>query len=179
MSCVDEPYPCPVPEYALTGPQVEPEASFWNRCPQLRLVSLGELRAITDDPTHPGYFPPYPNVCTPEGQAEVQAEFDELVTLSQLRDDPCSLVNPGDCPNLTELPCEPRMERPRAFGCRAPISRLFNLMPQALGAATVGRLPGQQVIRTGRGLARAVESETPGLFHRQALNYLVTTRSWS
>ena len=27
-----EPYPCPVPEYALKGPQVEPEASFWNHC---------------------------------------------------------------------------------------------------------------------------------------------------
>jgi membrane-associated phospholipid phosphatase len=28
-------------------------------------------------------------------------------------------------------------------------------------------------------MARAVEAETPGIFHRHALNYLITTRSWS
>jgi hypothetical protein len=40
MTCVPKPYPCDVPEYALTGPQVEPEASFWNHCPQLRVISI-------------------------------------------------------------------------------------------------------------------------------------------
>ncbi|HEX6371047.1 MAG TPA: vanadium-dependent haloperoxidase [Longimicrobium sp.] len=179
MTCVEKPYPCDVPEYALTGPQVEPEASFWNHCPQLRLVSIKELTAITDDPAHPGYFPPYPDWCTPEGQDEIKKEFIELEELSKLRDEPCSLVNPGDCPNLTDWPCEPRRELPRAFGCRAPISRLFNLMPPPLGAVQATRLPGQQVYRTGRGLARAFENETPGIAHRHALNYLITTRSWS
>ena len=57
----------------------------------------------------------------------------------------------GDCPNLTESPCQPRYELPRAFGCRAPMSRLLNLMPPALGAVQANRLPGQQVIRTGPG----------------------------
>jgi hypothetical protein len=52
-------------------------------------------------------------------------------------------------------------------------------MPPPIGAVQATRLPGQQVIRTGRGMARAVESETPGIFHRHALNYLITTRSWS
>ena len=37
----------------------------------------------------------------------------------------------------------------------------------------------EQIIRTGRGMARAVESETPGIFHRHALNYLISTRNWS
>lgn len=180
MTCVQSPYPCHVPEYALTGPQVEPEASFWNHCPQLRVISIKELISVTDDPNNPGYFPPYPDVCTPEGQDEIKKEFEELVNLWQLRDEPCSLEAPtGGCPALTAWPCEPIRELPRAFGCRAPISRLFNLMPPALGAVQVNRLPGQQVIRTGRGMARAVESETPGIFHRHALNYLITTRSWS
>ncbi len=180
MSCVETPYLCEVPEYALRGPQVEPEASYWNHCPQLRVVSLEELTAITDDENHVGYFPPYPNVCTPEGQAEVAQEFRELVDLQGLRDDPCALVSDtGGCPALTDSPCQPRYELPRAFYCRAPISRLFDLMPPALGAVQVNRLPGQRVIRTGRGMARAVEAETPGIFHRHALNYLITTRSWS
>jgi membrane-associated phospholipid phosphatase len=181
MSCVDEKYPCDVPEYALTGPQVEPEASFWNHCPQLRLVSIKELTAITDDPNHPGYFPPYPDYCTGEGQDEIKKEFHELLDLAARRDDPCSLEAPGEgCPVLTEWPCEPRRELPKAFGCRAPISRLFDLMPPPIGAVQANRLPGQRVIRTGRGLARALENETPGLHYRHALNYLITTRgSWS
>jgi hypothetical protein len=169
-----------VPEYALTGPQVEPDASYWNHCPQLRLVHIDELRAITEDRDNPGYFPGYPNFCTDEGQDEIRREFKELIELAYLRDEPCSLVqDTGGCPALTEWPCEPLRDLPKAFGCRAPISRLFNLMPPALGAVQVNRLPGQQVIRTGRGMARAVESETPGLFHRHALNYLITTRNWS
>lgn len=179
MSCVDQPYPCPVPEYALTGPQVEPAASYWNECPQLRMVSIQELTAVTENPASAGFFPPYPDVCTAAGQNEVQREFEELVELSQRRDDPCALVTQADCPGLTDMPCEPLRDRPRAFGCRAPISRLFNLVPPALGAVQASRLPGQQVIRTGRGLARAFENETPGIFHRHALNYLITTRSWS
>src|SRR4051794_32088919 len=52
-------------------------------------------------------------------------------------------------------------------------------MPPPLGATMMNRFPGEQIIRTGRGMARAVESETPGLYHRQALNYLIGTRSWS
>jgi membrane-associated phospholipid phosphatase len=178
MSCVKEEYPCRVPEYALTGPQVEPNASFWNHCPQLRLVSIKELTDITDDPGQAGYFPPYPDFCS--NQEEIKREFYELLELAKLRDEPCSLVqDTGACPALTAWPCEPLKELPKAFGCRAPISRLFNLMPPALGAVQVNRLPGQQVIRTGRGLARAVEAETPGIFHRHALNYLITTRNWS
>lgn len=185
MSCVEERYPCRVPEYALTGPQVEPEASFWNHCPQLRLVSIKELTAITDNPADPGYFPPYPNPCTPDGQDLIQREIKELIRLSELRDDPCSLESPcrldtrNGCLSLTRSPCKPREKLPFAFDFRADISRLFNLMPPPLGGVQVNRLPGQEVIRTGRGMARAVEAETPGLFHRHALNYLITTRWWS
>src|SRR5829696_8179157 len=49
-----------------------------------------------------------------------------------------------------------------------------------MGAFVAYRSFGDQVIRTGRGLARAVESETPGLLHRHALNYLIQRRpAWS
>lgn len=179
MSCFDG-YPCDVHEYALKGPQVEPLSSFWNYCPQLRLVSIRELLAITDDPGSPGFFPPYPDPCTTEGKDIITKEMEELLTLQKLRDEPCSLVNDtGGCPVLTEWPCKPMETLPMAFGCRAPISRLLNLQPAPLGGVEVTRLPGQQVVRTGRGLARMFENETPGLFHRHALNYLITTRTWS
>jgi membrane-associated phospholipid phosphatase len=178
MGCVKDPKECDV-EYALTGPQVEPDASYWNYCPQLRLVHIDELRAITETVGSWGYFPDHPDPCTPEGKNQIAEEFKELEILSKLRDEPCSLENPGNCPALGPWPCEPVKELPNAILCRAPISRLFNLMPPPLGAVQANRLPGQQVIRTGRGMARAVESETPGLHYRHVLNYLITTRNWS
>ncbi|HEX2205669.1 MAG TPA: vanadium-dependent haloperoxidase [Longimicrobium sp.] len=170
---------CVVPEYDLRGPQVEPEASYWNHCPQLRLVSIDELTAITDNPDDPGFFPPYPDPCDPRGRRIIEEEMRELLELQRLRDDPCALESPGDCPALGKTPCDFVERLPSAFGCRAPVSRLFDLQPPPLGAVQANRLPGQRVIRTGRGMARAVEAETPGLFHRHALNYLITTRSWS
>jgi membrane-associated phospholipid phosphatase len=175
--------PCTPPEYALKGPQVEPNASFWNHCPQLRMVSLEELTAITDDQANPGYFPPYPDPCSDEGKELIKKEFDELLFLADHRDDPCALVGPCTlptrCDSLGTQPCSFVNPLPFAFGFRAPISRLFDLLPPALGAVQANRLPGERVIRTGRGMARAVEAETPGIFHRHALNFLITTRSWS
>lgn len=155
--------PCVVHEYGLMGPQVEPQASYWMFCPKLRLVSIKELTAVTDKPTSDGFFPPYPDPCSKEGMAEIQKEIEELVELAKRRDDPCSLVGGAE----------------GKIGLRLPISRLLNLTPPPLGAVVLHRFPGEQIIRTGRGMARAVESETPGLFHRHALNYLIATRNWS
>jgi membrane-associated phospholipid phosphatase len=179
MSCYEGRYPCDVHEYALRGGQVEPAASYWNHCPQLCMISLKELTAITDNSDHPGYFPPYPDPCTDEGQELIEREMKELLVLAKLRDEPCSLETSEDCGLLTEDPCRPIQNLPFAFDCRARPSRLFDIMPPAVGALQANRLPGQRVIRTGRGMARAVEFETPGLFHRHALNFLITTRSWS
>jgi membrane-associated phospholipid phosphatase len=171
--------PCVPPQYDLKGPQVEPDASFWNHCPQLRLVSLKELTAITDDPANPGYFPPYPDPCTATGKDLIQKEFEELQFLMKHRDDPCALEAPCDATALGDKPCWFVKDLPFAFGCRQPISALLDLRPAPWGAVLADRPQGQQVIRTGRGMARAVENETPGIFHRHALNYLITTRQWS
>ncbi|HEV2740885.1 MAG TPA: vanadium-dependent haloperoxidase [Candidatus Elarobacter sp.] len=181
MSCYEGSYPCTVHEYALTGRQVEPDASYWNHCPQLRVISVEELIEITDDPSNPAYFPPYPDPCTPAGETIIKQEMEELLELQKLRDDPCKLENPGHgCPVLTDAPCKPLHKLPNAFGCRAPVSKLLNLQPFALGAAMVDRFPGNQIVRTGRGMARMIEAETPGLYHRHALNYLMHTRGfWS
>jgi hypothetical protein len=155
--------PCVVHEYGLMGPQVEPQAGYWMFCPKLRIVSIKELTDVTDKPSSDGFFPPYPDPCSKEGEAIIQKEIDELVELSKRRDDPCSLSGPAE----------------GKLGKREPISRLLNLTPPPLGAVVVNRFPGEQIIRTGRGMARAVESETPGLYHRHALNYLISTRNWS
>lgn len=183
------PLPCSLP-YGLRGPHVEPEASYWMYCARLRLVSIDELRAVTDDPKNacadaeddPNtiidakrcYFPPHPDPADRKDCQTIEEEFQELVELARrgnepvkpaTRDDPCLVAGP-DVPG------------PLKF--RRPISRLWNLQPQTLGAVVAYRSPGEQVIRTGRGLARAVESETPGLYHRHVLNFLMLRRpAWS
>lgn len=158
-----KPDPCVVHEYGLMGPQVEPAAGYWMFCAKLRIVSIKELTAVTDKPGSDGFFPPYPDPCSKEGMVVIQKEIDELLELSKRRDDPCSLEGGAE----------------GKLGERHPISRLLNLTPPPLGAVIMNRFPGEQIIRTGRGMARAVESETPGLFHRHALNYLISTRNWS
>jgi hypothetical protein len=155
--------PCTVHEYSLTGPQVEPQAGYWAYCARLCVVSIEELTAVTDNPKSDGYFPPYPDPCSPAGAAQIKKEIDELLALAKRRDDPCSLSGAAQ----------------GALGPRKPISKFLNLTPPALGAVVVNRFPGEQIIRTGRGMARAIESETPGLYHRHALNYLISTRHWS
>jgi membrane-associated phospholipid phosphatase len=75
--------------------------------------------------------------------------------------------------------CEFKKELPGKIGCRRPLSRLWNLCPYPLGGVLVNRFPGHQVVRTGRGLARAVENETPGLYHRHIADLLMKSRNWS
>lgn len=167
--------------YKLNGPQAEPAASYWSQCAQLRIVSLEELTSVTDDATATyetavtgnttwGYFPPY-------NPANNEQEMRELLFLAERRDAPECLVTPVEEP----APPHPRREK---------ISKFFGYMPFALGAVQAARLPCDDsflagdntcvsVIRTGRGLARAVEAETPGIFHRHALNFLILQRSWS
>jgi membrane-associated phospholipid phosphatase len=148
--------------YDLRGPQIEPDASYWMYCARLRLLNIEELTAIADRAPTPGnpnacYFPPY--------NPDHTVELAQLKALEQVRDDPDGL-RPDSIPG--------------PLAQRQPISRLWNLMPPPMGAALATRLPNERQIRTGRGLARAVESETPGLFHRHVLNFLVRLRpDWS
>lgn len=165
--------PPPIQNYALKGPQVDPGASYWMFCSQLHAVTIQELTQLTENPASKAFFPAPPNA------AVTAKEFDELLELARWRDDPCRLVNAEPCKDAELTPCKSQKNLPQAYGCRRPISKLLNLAPPLLGAVVVNRFPGEQIIRTGRGMARAVEAETPGIFHRHALNFLISTRSWS
>ncbi len=144
-------------EYELIGPQVEPGASYWNDCPVPCPVSHDELIAITDDAQNSCYFPSYPT-----DPAVVQAEFEELQMLEGLRKDPTAIASTD--------PDRPRCE----------ISAFLQLRPPPLGAVTnSARGDAFPVVSTGAELARYFENETPGLAHRQALNYLIRNTNWS
>jgi membrane-associated phospholipid phosphatase len=177
----------PVPfrsRYNLRGPQVEPGASYWTRqpCAVPCVIPIARLSQITDDPGSEHYFPPYPS------DAQARLEVEELVELASLRDDPAALVSREaarerrDISQLLEYRPQPvgavyNLERDPFFG------GLFNRLPPAadLDGIPQGRdlNPRFPVIRTGRELARYFESETPGLGHRHALNYLFSTDSLS
>lgn len=165
-------------KYDLPGPQVEPHASYWTQCKVPCVVTIPQILA--------GFTPdPYPTI-----PADLDEEIDELRDLAAQRDNPGALVS-------RELGRE-----------RSPISAFLQLRPQSLGAVynreraqRTGALCdtrchpqcGDQcseqldaddvtvapIIRTGRELARYFEAETPGIAHRQALNYLFLFTNWS
>jgi membrane-associated phospholipid phosphatase len=144
-------------EYRLSGPQVEPDASYWNRCPVPCPVSFKELVSVTDDAGSPHYFPPYPS-----DPGTVQAEFAELLELQRLRNDPYRISS-----------TIPGRER-------CPLSTFLQLRPQPLGAViNFARGDNFPVIFSGAELARYFENETPGLAHRLAANYLLRESGWS
>jgi len=139
------------PEYNLLGFQVEPAAGYWLRCAAPCPVSLDTLRAITDDPKNPDYFPPYPT-----DSASIQEELCELEELVTLRDEPYRIQG-------TEKGRE-----------RLPLSLFLHLRPQPLGATINTARDGEPpVLLTGRELARYFESEQPGMAHRLALDLIM------
>jgi membrane-associated phospholipid phosphatase len=160
VECVEEAcQPCGdwIMHYRLSGPQVEPGAAYWNFCPTPCPVSVKELTALTDDPTSPHYFPPYPTDI-----AIIQSELSELIELERLRYDPYRLASTQPCRQ------------------RCPLSTFLQLRPAPLGAVVNWtRGDGYPTIFNGAELARYFENETPGLAHRQALNHLIRDTNWS
>jgi membrane-associated phospholipid phosphatase len=152
-------------EYRLSGPQVEPESSYWTDCRPTqpgttpcqpcvvpRPLTLSEIKAGTSIPAFPT------NV------DEINAEFRELQDLERRRDDPMMVTS-----------TEPRRER-------LPISTFLQLRPPPLrggGGINMARQDSFPVLFTGAELARYFENNTPGLAHRQALNYLIHDTNWS
>ena len=164
---LEVPWPPPVPlhpMYDLRGPQVEPEAGFWtiNPCAVPCIVRIQDLIQKTDNPEDPCFFPDYPT--DPD---VIAAEIEELIELASLRDNSAALASPSSSPN-------PNNQR------RLAISPFLQLRPQPLEAVfNRERDEDEPVILTGRELARYFESETPGLGHRHALNFLIARFNYS
>jgi len=154
-------------KYALKGPQVDPQASWWiecrgaggDLCPFPRPVTLDELLSRVD-PSANQY---------PTDVDTLRIELEELIMLARLRDEAAAVSH--------RATMTPQQEPQRD---RLPLSPFLQLRPQPLGAvvntARDGAFP---VINSGRELARYFESETPGLQFRHALNYMIRETLWS
>jgi membrane-associated phospholipid phosphatase len=196
---LEDPYgpwpPAPAKEYGLRGPQVEPAASYWLLCPAPCAVPIQKITEITDNPKDPCYFHPYPS-----DDVIFEHEIPELKELACRRDDPEALYSDEKGQERKGLSLFLRL-RPQPLGAvvntlRRGDSLLINGGPELRRAAIdvcaqpqpdMGPLPCATdcvddffpAIRTGRELARYFESETPGLAHRLALNYLLRDSNYS
>lgn len=180
--CESSPFPGPHPsnlglvpshdKYALIGPQVAPDASYWHAdpCAPPRVVlprELGKARR----------FPEKDRTCE---------ELQELHELKQLRDDPRAVAGNLADPKRRRLQLSPLLQlRPQPIGAvfnrrrpdpqpiervereRWPIERPDPFTPAEVPASEI------PVITTGRELARHFEDETPGLQLRHALNAIL------
>lgn len=199
MDCrpIKDPYgpwpPQAAPEYNLRGPQVEPAASYWLLCPAPCTPSIQQITERTDDEKNPCYFPPYPD------DKVTRQEIDELKELACRRDDPEALFSTERGRERKGLSMFLRLRQQPLGAVVNSLRRNDSLLvdggpetrrsaidvcaqPRADGATACATgcvddfFP---VIRTGRELARYFESETPGLAHRLALNYLLRDANYS
>lgn len=181
----------PTARYALHGPPVEPEAGWWSipvkhRLPQV--VNIKDVRELVEKEGGEFFVPPYPT-----SKDFLEWEIRELAFLAARRDKPASVTG-----SFPEQP--PANNLPPAFTdtTRAALSDFVQLDPPPFGAifnigsrtqfvinninqqhlrrrrGNTGPLPA--VVTKGRELARLFEAETPGLVHRNALNYLLFNR---
>lgn len=142
----------PLHEYALPGelpdfPQVEPEASYWFRCPVLCTVSMKKVRAALD-----AELKKPANRYPPSDSPQAQDELNELRLFFTNRENPAAFPQS----QLSAFLREAKYVRRPPVG--AVLSRRANPTP---------------LLRTGGELARLFEAETPGLWHRHVLNVLL------
>lgn len=166
-------------EYRLHGPQAEPTSSFWLDAPAIRVPTLKEVIAYSEAGTNnrllvkPELFP---------DDAALAREFGFIKVLEGLRPNhPYPIVPytqgkpPGDFKQLTELSRFIHLKDP-PFGAifdtrERTQTKVSSVNDQHLRILT--KLP---IVREGQELARMFEEETPGIYHRHALNWLLFLR---
>lgn len=166
-------------EYSLHGPQVEPTSSFWLDSPAIRVPTLRHVQEHAESGENPrlrlspDLFP---------DDAALRREFEFLKVLEDNRpNNPYQIVSfdqgtpPGDFRQLTDLSRFIHLKDP-------PFGAIFDVVERP--QINFNRIDNQQlrillnsrIVNEGRELARVFEEETPGLYHRHALNWLLFMR---
>ncbi len=190
-------------EYRLHGPQVEPTASLWLDPPgRICVPTNQDIIGIAERSPSPSgdrialdLTRDYPGEGNPLRPSRRRLE-DQLSLLVELQEARAQDPYPADKPfgpEFEELrdtvlkPSGPQPFRP------TPPSRFLQLQPVPFGTVfdVVERrqtkvrnvveqhariLADTRIINEGQELARAFENETPGLFHRHALNWILFNR---
>ena len=162
---IKEVVPCPKPppggggnptaRYSLKGPQVEFQAAYWLVNPKLRTPTIEEVIKKLGAPT------PYPI-----DKATLEKEIAELKKLVSDRDRPLPVGYLSDFINLQDPPFG------AIFNTKGDQFRVDFIKRQD---SRIRRLP-KTLVKTGRELARMFENETPGILHRQVVNWFLYLR---
>lgn len=166
-------------EYRLHGPQVEPTSSFWLDAPAIRVPTLGHVREHAESGKNerlhldPALFP---------DDEALKREFEFLKTLEGRRlDAPYPIIPfepgrpPGDFRQLTDLSRFIHLKDP-PFGAIFDVVERPQINFNTINDQQLRILLNSRIVNEGRELARMFEEETPGLYHRHALNWLLFLR---
>ena len=166
-------------EYHLHGPQVEPTSSFWLDSPAIRVPTLGKVQQHAQTAQNkrlyldPALFP---------SDDALESEFAFLKALEEKRpDQPYPIVAfekgtpPGDFRQLTGLSRFLHLKDP-PFGAVFDTVERPQIVVDTIDDQQLRILLDSRVVDEGQELARMFEAETPGLYHRHALNWLFFLR---
>lgn len=168
--------------YALPGQQIEPTAGLWlTRKPPITVPTLGEVTAIAESSNAKGdpRFRIDPKNDFPASADELQDQLAILVALQKAR-------------SVEPYPKQVAVRGGAPFPL-TPISRFLQLQPMPFGTIFDTKdhkqpdvtnvleqhlriLTPMPLADDGEELARIFENETPGLFHRHALNWAFFNR---
>jgi membrane-associated phospholipid phosphatase len=141
-------------EYALEAqspfPQIEPEASYWFRCPVLHTVSLEDVSAKLNCGEPAKGEPDCQVVPYPTDAATLDAEITHLKKIYNRREDDL------DQTTLSVFLTD----------------EMYTMKPP-VGSVVSDPRAGRPLIKTGLELATLFENETPGLWHRHVMNVLL------
>jgi membrane-associated phospholipid phosphatase len=165
--------------YALRGPQVEPTAGLWLTRASIQVPNRKEVTDIAEQTDGDPRMTIDPETDFPTSAAQLEEELAILVALQNAR-------------SVEPYPARVRVGEKGEYAL-TPLSRFLQLQPVPFGTIfDLGErrqddvddvleqhlriLTRIRVINEGQELARAFENETPGLFHRHALNWAFFNR---
>lgn len=166
-------------EYQLHGPQVEPTSSFWLDLPSIRVPTLSSVQLHAQTAKNerlyldPALFP---------SDDALEREFAFLQVLEgQRASEPYPIVPfdqgtpPGDFRQLTDLSRFLHLKDP-PFGAVFDTVERDQINVDTIDDQQLRILLDSRIVDEGQELARMFQDETPGLYHRHALNWLLFLR---
>lgn len=173
--------------YSLPGLQVEPTASLWlDNTTHIRVPSIDMVKAFSEPKKNPNprlaldFSKDFPFDPANPTTGELDKQLDILLGLAANRGVqpyPDTVTTPnGQSFRLTPLSRFIQLQ-PVPFGTIFDLTEHSQIILQNVLEQHTLILSGFLVVNEGRELARMFENETPGLYHRHALNWALFNRA--
>jgi hypothetical protein len=174
-------------KYGLPGLQVEPEASLWlDNTTHIRVPSIDDVKKFSERTPTPGdrlaldFATDFPFDPDKPNTAELDRQLEILITLEARRADepyPARVTtSTGGVFPLTPLSRFLHLQ-PVPFGAIFDLTERGQVIVQNVLEQHQRIITANRIVNEGRELARMFENETPGLYHRHALNWVLFNRA--